>query len=161
MTMQLTERISLNPPESIVELRTYGFGVIPFDGNFTRFRGCMRYDPSTTDGSEVMLQIEAASLALANEPIRDLILGPAMMDADRFPELAFRGIGQGREVVGDLTMHGETRPLVLDYARSAGTVTATGRLRRQDWGITGGQLTGGSIIRIRVMFPDPFAVRAA
>jgi polyisoprenoid-binding protein YceI len=159
--MQLSEWISLNPPESTVELRTYGFGVIPFDGNFTRFCGCMRYDPSTTDGSEVMLQIEAASLAMANEPMRDLILGSAMLDADQFPELAFRGIGQGREVVGDLTMHGQTRALVLDYARSAGTVTATGQLRREDWGITGDQLIGGSIIRICVAFPDPFVVRPA
>jgi polyisoprenoid-binding protein YceI len=44
---------------------------MPFDGKFTRFRDCMRYDPSTTDGSEVMLQIEAARLAMSNEPIRD------------------------------------------------------------------------------------------
>ena len=53
-------------------------------------------------------------------------------------------------------MHGQTRTVSLDYARAAGTATATGRLRREDWGITGGQLIGGSIIRIRVVLPDPF-----
>jgi polyisoprenoid-binding protein YceI len=70
MTMQLREQISLDPRESAVEPRAYGFGVMPFDGKFTRFGGCMRYDPSTTDGSKVMLQKEAASLAMSNEPIR-------------------------------------------------------------------------------------------
>jgi polyisoprenoid-binding protein YceI len=161
--MRFAGQIRLHPSDVTVELRTYGFGVIPFDGKFTRFCGFLRYDPSTTDVGEVMLQIEAASLAMSNQPIRNLILGPEMMDAERFPELAFRGSGQsggkGSVVVGDLTMHGRTGSLTLDYARSAGTATVTGRLRREAWGITGGQLIGGSIIRIRVVLPDPFTVR--
>jgi polyisoprenoid-binding protein YceI len=159
ITMRFTGQVNLEPPESVVELRTYGFGVIPFDGKFTRFRGSMRYDPSTTDLGEVMLQIEAASFAMPNQPIRDLIVGGEMMDVARFPELTFQGTGRGRAVIGDLTMHGQTRAVTLDYARSAGTATATGRLRREDWGITGGQLIGGSIIRIRVVVPDPFHER--
>jgi polyisoprenoid-binding protein YceI len=98
---------------------------------------------------------------MPNQPIRDLILGGEMMDVARFPELTFQGTGRGRTVIGDLTMHGQTRAVSLDYARSAGTATATGRLRREDWGITGGQLIGGSIIRIRVVLPDPFHERPA
>ncbi len=58
-------------------------------------------------------------------------------------------------VIGDLSMHGQTHPFTLDYIRSAGTVVATGQLRRADWGITGSPLIGGSIIRIRVVLPDP------
>jgi polyisoprenoid-binding protein YceI len=161
LAMPGPEQISLRPPQSAVELRTYGFGVIPFDGRFTRFDGLMRYDPSNTGLCEVMLQIEAASLAMGNEPIRDLILGPDMMEAARFPQIAFRGSCQGEAMIGELAMHGETHPLTLDYVRSAGTVIATGRLRREDWGVMGGQLIGGSIIRIRVTLPDPFDAQAA
>jgi polyisoprenoid-binding protein YceI len=80
-----------------------------------------------------------------------------MMNAARFPALAFHGTCQGGAVVGDLTMHGETHPVSLDYTRSAGTIIATGRLRRAEWGITGSPLTGGgSVIRMRVVLPDPF-----
>ena len=151
-----SEQVSLQPPGSAVELRTYGFGLIPFDGSFTRFHGWMRYDPPTPDRCEVMLQIEAASLTMSSETVRDQILAPGMMDAAQFPELAFRGVCQGSEVIGDLTMHGQTHPFTLDYKRSGGRVVATGELRRADWGITGSPLTGGSIIRIRVVLPDPF-----
>jgi polyisoprenoid-binding protein YceI len=157
--MQFPEQISLEPSETAAELRTYGFGMIPFDGKFTRFRGCMRYDASTRGIGEVILQISAASLAMSNELVRDFILGPEMMDVARFPELAFRGTGWGKEVVGALSMHGETHRLAMGYTRSAGTVTVTGRLRRKDWGIMGGQMIGGSIIRIRVALPDPFHER--
>jgi polyisoprenoid-binding protein YceI len=154
--MQFPEQVILSLPETAVELRTYGFGVIPFDGKFTRFRGSIRYDPSTTAVGEVILQIDAGSLAMANELIRDFIIGPEMIDVARFPEIGFRGAGEGRKVVGALSMHGETHDLAMDYARSAGAVTVTGRLRREDWGIRGGQMIGGSIIRISVVLPDPF-----
>src|ERR1700710_2974262 len=58
-----SEQLSLQPPGSAVELRTYGFGLIPFDGSFTRFHGLMRYDPANPDACQVMLEIEADSLA--------------------------------------------------------------------------------------------------
>jgi polyisoprenoid-binding protein YceI len=156
-----SEQLSLQPPGSAVELRTYGFGLIPFDGSFTRFHGWMRYDPPTPDRCEVVLQIEAASLTMSSETVRDQILAPGMMNAAQFPELAFKGVCQGSEVIGDLTMHGQTHPFTLDYKRSGGRVVATGQLRRADWGITGSPLTGGAIIRIRVALPDPFNTQHA
>jgi polyisoprenoid-binding protein YceI len=150
------DQFSLLPPGSAVELRSYGFGLIPLDGNFTRFHGWMRYDPSNNAACQVMLQIEAGSLAMSSETIRDRITGPGMMDVAHFPDLAFNGICQGHTVVGDLTLHGETHPVTLDYVRSAGTIVATGRIMRSEWGITGNPLIGGPIIRIRVVVPDPF-----
>lgn len=152
-----SDQLSLQPPASAVELRTYGFGLIPFDGKFARFHGWMRYDPAVKDRCEVMLQIEAASLAMSNQSIRDQILGSGMMDAAQFPEIAFHGTCRGKEVIGELTMHGETHPVTLDYTSSDGTVTATGRIRRADWGITSSKLVGGSTIRIRVVLPDPYS----
>lgn len=154
-----SDPVALRPPGSSVGLRTYGFGLIPFDGSFTRFHGWMRYDPANPGMCEVMLEIEAASLAMSSESVRDQIIGPEMMDAARFPALAFHGTCQGEAVVGNLTMHGETHPVALDYTRSAGTIVATGRLRRADWGITGSPLIGGSVIRMRVVLPDLFNAR--
>jgi polyisoprenoid-binding protein YceI len=149
------DQLSLRPPGSAVELRSYGFGLIPLDGKFTRFQGWMRYDPANTGACQVMLQIEAGSLAMSSETIRNRITGPNMMDVARFPDLAFNGTCQNKAVVGDLTLHGETHPVTLDYVRSAGTIIATGRIRRSDWGITGSALIGGPTIRIRVVVPDP------
>jgi polyisoprenoid-binding protein YceI len=149
------DQFSLQPPGSAVELRSYGFGLIPLDGKFTRFHGWMRYDPSNPSACQVMLEIEAGSLAMSSETIRDRITGPGMMDVAHFPDLAFSGTCQGEAVVGDLTLHGETHPVALDYTRSAGTIIATGRIRRGEWGITGSPLIGGPTIRIRVIVPDP------
>jgi polyisoprenoid-binding protein YceI len=150
-----SDEISLRPLNCAVELRSYGFGLIPFDGNFTRFHGWMRYDPSNPSACEIALKIEASSLKMSNEAIRDRITGPDMMDVARFPDLAFRGTWQGAAITGDLTMHGETHPVTLDFNRSAGTIVASGELRRAQWGIKGSPLVGGSMIRIRVVARDP------
>jgi polyisoprenoid-binding protein YceI len=151
----LSETVSLRPADTSVELRSYGFGWFPFDGKFTRFDGWMRYDPASPGTCQMMLQVEAASLEMSNDAIRDVITGPGMMDVARFPTLGFSGSCQGDAIVGDLTLHGETHPVSLDFIRSAGMLIATGELRRADWGITGGSLIGGSTVRIRVQVPDP------
>lgn len=149
------EQAALRPPDSAVELRSYGFGLFPLDGKFTRFHGWIRYDPANTSACQVMLDIEAGSLTMASETIRDRITGPGMMDVTHFPALTFDGRCQGDTVTGDLTMHGETHKLTLDTVRSGGVIVATGRIRRADWGITSSALIGGPIIRIKVTVPDP------
>jgi polyisoprenoid-binding protein YceI len=150
-----SDQVGLRAPGSSVELRTYGFGLIPLDGTFTRFQGWLRYDPANPRVCQVLLEIEAGSLAMSSESIRDRIIGPDMMDVARFPDLAFHGTCHGDAVVGDLTMHGQTHPFTLDYTRSGGTIVSTGRLERAEWGITGSPLVGGSTIRIKVSIPDP------
>jgi polyisoprenoid-binding protein YceI len=79
-----------------------------------------------------------------------------MMDAAQYPDLAFHGTCRGTTVLGDLTMHGETHPVMLQYSRTGGSVVASGEVRRAEWGITGSPVIGGSVIRIRVVLPDPF-----
>ncbi len=149
------DEVVVLPPASAVNLRSYGFGLIPLDGTFTRFHGWMRYDPVNTGVCQVMLEIEAGSLSMSNETIRARITGPGMMDVSRFQNLAFSGTCQGDVVAGSLTLHGETHPVSLAYTRSAGTIVATGEIRRADWGLTGSPLIGGPVIRIQVRMPDP------
>jgi len=149
------DQTNLTPPVSAVELRSYGFGLLPLDGKFTRFHGWLRYEPSNPGACQVVLEIEAGSLTMANETVRETITGPEMMDVARFPDLSFHGACQGDSVAGTLTMHGQTHPFSLDIERSAGTIEATGRLRRAEWGVSGNPVLGGSTVRIRVITPDP------
>lgn len=156
----LSEQVALRPPATAVELRSYGFGLFPLDGKFTKFQGLMRYDPANPNACHVMLEIEAGSLEMSSDSIRERITGPDMMDVAKYPHLAFQGTCQGQIVAGDLTMHGQTHPVTLDFVRSAGTIVATGHVQRAEWGITGSQLIGGPTIRIRVVIPDPVAASA-
>ncbi len=144
-----------------MELRSYGFGWLPLDGKFTRFQGWMRYDRAHAGVCQMMLEIEAGSLEMSTDAIRDIITGPEMMDVARFPALGFSGTCQSDVIAGELTMHGQTRKVSLKFARSAAALVATGEVRRADWGITGNPLIGGPVIRIRVQVPTPSEWRPA
>jgi polyisoprenoid-binding protein YceI len=149
------EQVSLTPPSVQVEFRAYGLGLIPFDGKFTRFHGWLRYDPRRPEACQVVLEIDAASLAMSNEAVRDVIAGPEFMDVARLPELAFHGECLGDVIAGSLLLHGENHPFSLDLTRTAQTMTATGKLQRAQWGMTARRFTAGSTIRIRVEIPNP------
>ena len=153
----MADQVSLTPPAVQVEIRAYGLGLIPFDGKFARFHGVLRYDPARPDACQVVLEIDAASLAMSNETVRDAITGPEFMDVARLPDLAFDGACHGDFMVGSLKLHGQTHPFTLDLSRTARTIIATGHLQRAEWGMTARRFTAGSTIRIRVEIPNPFA----
>ena len=92
---------------------------------------------------------------------RDL-RGGDWLDTDKFPTMTFvskqiTGTAQNFTVVGDLTMHGITKPVTLT-AKEEGkspdargrmhiAYTATGTIDRRDWGLNWGHTTpGGSLI---------------
>ncbi len=83
-------------------------------------------------------------------------------EVDKYPTMTFvsrtvSGTPQGFTVVGDLTMHGVTKPITLN-AKAIGKMTdarnrthvgysATTTLDRRDWGLNWGKTTpGGSLI---------------
>jgi polyisoprenoid-binding protein YceI len=74
--------------------------------------------------------------------------------------MAYDGTCGPEGLTGMLTMHGVTRPfaLTLDWGKPA--VTAVGRLRRADWGMTARPLLGGTTVRITVTVPLPASQRA-
>jgi polyisoprenoid-binding protein YceI len=156
-TPALAEQVSLMPPGVEVEFRAYGLGLIPLDGKFTRFHGWLRYDPARADACEVVLEIEAASLAMSSEFVRSDITGPEFMDVARYPNLAFHGACQAGTIDGSLLLHGENHPFSLDLTRSPLTITATGHLKRAEWGMSARPFTAGATVRIRVEIPNPIS----
>jgi polyisoprenoid-binding protein YceI len=148
------DQIGLDAPAAKVEIRTYGIGLIPFDGHFTRFHGVLRYDPAKPDACQVVLDIDAASLVMSNDAVRDVITGPEFMDVAKLPNLSFNGFCHGDVIEGNLLLHGQTHSFRLELDRTVRTVTATGRLQRAEWGMTARRFTAGSTIRIRVEMPN-------
>ncbi len=144
------EQVALTPPAASVAFRAYGLGLLPLDGNFTRFDGVLTYDPADHGHCRVELRIDVASLAMSSPAIRNDVLGPDFMDAAKFPTLQFGGVCQQPGLAGMLAMHGVSHPFALDMDWERDAVTAQGRLRRAEWGMTAKQLIGGATVRITV-----------
>lgn len=137
-------------------------------GRFSEFNGAIEYDEENLEQSSVNVTIQAASID-TNERDRDTHLRSAdFFDVEKFSTLAFvstRITRKGSErfdVIGDLTIHGVTRPATLDttYLGKAKDPWGNERLafeaettiNRKDFGLlwnaaleTGGFLVGDEV----------------
>ena len=128
-------------------------------GTFNQWSGDIVADPANLAGGSVNVSINTASIDTDNER-RDTHLRSAdFFDAEKFPQITFRSRkvevkGSDLRVTGDLTMHGVTRPVVLQ-----GEVTGTGKdaqgkqrigfeastkINRQDFGVSWNNLVEGA-----------------
>src|SRR5690348_9201974 len=89
-------------------------------GSFKKVTGTVVYDPENPANSTVQAEIDAASIT-TNDDQRDAHLRSAdFLDVEKFPSITFRSTNVERKgeaewkVTGDLTIHGVTRPVVLD-----------------------------------------------
>ena len=90
---------------------------------------------------------------MSDGAVRPIVLGPDFLDAVHFPDMAFDGGCDGNGISGVLRLHGQTHPLRLEVDQSDGSLIATGRLKRAEWGITAQPFRVGATIRIRVRLP--------
>src|ERR1700761_999325 len=97
-----TRRIELAPTSGTLELRAYGIGFLPLDGQFSRFHGWFEYDPNDHANCRVELQADVISLQMEDASTRDTIIGPDFIDAARYPILAYAGTCQGSGITGEL-----------------------------------------------------------
>lgn len=158
----------LDPAHSNITFRVDHLGLTRYVGRFTRFDARLRFDPARPRASLVDVRIEAASLDADNAPagFLDTLRGESWLDAAKHPDITFRSArvesaGNGRlRVVGDFTLRGITRPLVLDAKYNGGYAghpmdpnarigfSATGTLRRSDFGISFGIPAPGSTLGV-------------
>ncbi len=88
-------------------------------GHFTKWSGQFEFNDQDPTQSRASVEIDVNSID-TNEPQRDAHLkSPDFFDAANFPVMTFRSSridrhGDGYRVVGDLTIRGTTRPVVLD-----------------------------------------------
>jgi polyisoprenoid-binding protein YceI len=155
-------------------------------GRFDTIRGTLRVAPRVQDSS-LSVVIDAASINTGN-PGRDAHLrSPAFLDVARFPELRYAATSvrpaaepDAWTVEGELTLHGQTRPveLAMTYLGSYEdegipliAFSATAEFDRHDFGITfnrplaiGGNAIGTRIgveIELEAIPPDAAAALAA
>jgi len=138
--------------------RVSHLGFSTYTGRFTHLDANLQFDPSNLASSRVNVTIDPRSIEADNAPSGFLqtLAGKDWLDADRFPEMTFRtksvevtGPGTFR-VNGELTLHGITKPLVLEAHYNGGYAghtyepharvgfSARGQFKRSDFGVSYG-----------------------
>ena len=88
-------------------------------GEFTKLSGKAVGDVANPTAAIVEATIEAASIDTRNEKRDEHLRSPDFLDVAKFPTITFKSTkvekaGDGWKLTGDLTLHGVTKPVVLD-----------------------------------------------
>jgi polyisoprenoid-binding protein YceI len=126
---------------------TIGFNVHQFlgttRGKFTNFSGRIEVDRERPENSSVTAQIEIRSIDTRIKKRDDHLRSAEFFDAEKIPRITFtsrsvRRTGpQSGDILGDLTMHGVTKPITL-HVRLLTPLTDTAHTR---WSVTTDPIT--------------------
>lgn len=118
-TVESTRGYAIDAAHTTVEFVVRHMMISKVRGRFTAVTGTIQVPEGGSAPLFVEVTIDAASIA-TGEPQRDGHLASAdFLDAEKYPQITFRstrveGDGESFRVHGDLTIHGTTRPVVLD-----------------------------------------------
>jgi polyisoprenoid-binding protein YceI len=140
-------------------------------GRFNKVSGVFTLDPAGPEASTFQLAIDASSVDTNDAKRDDHLRGPDFFNAGEFPVISFKSTkvtpkktdaGIILQVAGDLTMHGQTKPVTLELQKlgegpGPGGGFRTGfncqtKLKRSDFGMTGMVGPIGDEVAITISF---------
>ena len=112
-------------------------------GKFTNFSGRIEVDREHPENSSVTTQIDVRSIDTQIKKRDDHLRSTEFFDVEKFPRITFKSRTvkrtgpQSGDILGDLTMHGVTKPITL-HVKLLTPINDTGRTR---WSVTTDPIT--------------------
>ena len=136
-------------------------------GEFLKFDGQLSFDPENPTATSVAVSIDASSIDMDHEKWNDHMRNPDFLHVEKYPTIEFKSTrvevisNKQAKLHGDLTMIGQTHPVVLDVVYNKSGVhpfsgkfisgfSATTQVKRSLYGMNYGLPAVGDDIEIRL-----------
>jgi polyisoprenoid-binding protein YceI len=150
---------SIDTEKSVMTVRVYKSGVLSAFGHDHEIAAPIAAGTVDAAARHVELRTKAAALRVRDPKgsekdhaeIQKTMLGPEVLDSERYPEIVFRSTsaesaGEGAwQVRGELTLHGTTKPVVVEVKDNGGHYVGTARLKQSDFGMEPVKIAGGTV----------------
>lgn len=144
-----TYKVDSNHTQVVWSLDHMGFSILY--GMFGSMSGTLTLDPAKPNDAKVSIEIPMSGITTPSAGFSKHLASADFFDAEKFPTAKFVSTsvvvsGQTAKITGDLTLHGVTKPVVLDAKftgaganpmSKAPTVgfSATAKLKRSEFGL--------------------------
>src|SRR5438094_9469231 len=134
LSANAADTFKVDPVHTFVLFSVQHLGIASTYGRFNDISGIVVFDKDNPSKSSVELSVPVESLDTHNS-IRDKSLkSPEFFDAKQFPAMTFKstkveGTGDTLKVSGDLTIHGVTKPLTVDFKKGGEGKGVFGEMR--------------------------------
>src|ERR671931_968846 len=149
----MLSRWTIDPVHSSVEFSLDYMGFSTYRTGFRALEGSLQFDADRPSTSSVNASIPVASVDVTNDRLMSRLMDPDLLGGNDHPAITFKSTRVEAldpahwKVTGDLTIHGVTRPVVLDtrylgqamhpFAKKmAAGFRAETAIDRRDFGVT-------------------------
>src|ERR1700758_3579112 len=150
---------AIDTERSLMTIRVFKAGLFSTFGHEHQITAPIRQGSFSENNPSVELVVNARQLQVMDRDvsekdraeIQSTMLGPKVLDSERFPEIHFRSPqydqqGPGKWIVhGELTIRGQTRPVKLEVEGQGRRYRGSAELRQKDFGITPVTAAGGTV----------------
>jgi polyisoprenoid-binding protein YceI len=157
----------IDPNHTAAQFSVRHMGISTVRGAFTKVSGTAEYDPANPAKSSIEATIETASVDTRVEMRDNDLRSPNYFDVAKYPTITFKSksvaaSGEGKlKIVGDLTIHGTTKEVVLDADTPSAPMadqhgnthigtSASTKVKRSDFGVGGSNPMVGDDINITI-----------
>ena len=127
-------------------------GFSTYVGQFAGVAGTLKLDPTAVQATDLQVTVDTASVGTLNTALDNHLKGPDFLDVAKFPTATFKTTSvtltgeRTADIAGDLTLHGVTKPVVIQATFNRAGIAPTDRkytvgfagkavLKRSDFGI--------------------------
>ncbi|HJZ96009.1 MAG TPA: YceI family protein [Candidatus Solibacter sp.] len=150
---------AIDTERSTVTVRVYKAGVLSAFGHDHAIAAPIASGSVDVSARQVELRVNANLLRVGDAKVSDkdraeiqsTMHGAEVLDAARYPEIVFRSTdaepaGDGAwRLHGSLTLHGETRPVVVEVRERDGRYVGASRFRQTEFSIKPVKVAGGAV----------------
>lgn len=153
------EQRAIDIGKSVMTVRVYKAGFLSALGHDHQIAVPIASGAVDTSARQVELRANAAAMKVQDQKVSDTdgaeiertMLGPEVLDSGRFPEIVFRStVAQPAgpdswRVEGNLTLHGQTRPVGVEVRETGGHYVGSASFKQSEFDIKPVKVAGGSI----------------
>ena len=157
----------IDPNHSAAQFSVRHLGVSTVRGAFAKVSGSANHDPADPSKDSLEATIDANSVDTRVDMRDKDLRSPNFLDVQKYPTITFHSrqakvVGAGKlQFMGDLTIHGVTKQVVLDVDGPSAAIkdpwgnqrigaSASTKITRQDFGVNGAPGVVGDEITITI-----------
>jgi polyisoprenoid-binding protein YceI len=161
------ETWKIDPAHSAAQFAARHMGISTVRGEFRKVSGSANYDPADPSKTSLDATIDATTVDTRVDMRDNDLRSPNFLDVAKYPTITFKSkraepAGSGKlKIIGDLTIHGVTKEVVLDVDGPTAPVkdlrgnfhmgaSASTEITRQDFGVNGAPGMVGDEITITI-----------
>jgi polyisoprenoid-binding protein YceI len=155
---------NIDPAHSGVHFSIRHLMISTVRGGFSAVKGTIVHDPDDPSATTIEAEVDVNSVTTNEEKRDGHLKSPDFFDAATYPVMTYKstkvtkGTNDDYTVTGDLTLHGVTKPVVLEveevseetkdpWGNARRGATAKGKLKRSDFGLVwNGALEAGGVM---------------